>query len=204
MNCDVGQSLSQCKKIPEERVRFYAAEMVLALIHIHSMEMIYRDLKPSNVLLNADGHIQLVDMGGVVDVGGKTLGRQGYKGSEDDALFDNGSPGSERQSMTSSSMNNVKNANIVKNMLSSASNELSASLSKFRSPSGQDRDYAVAEPPTLKRARSIMGTAGYMAPEVSSCFVSKLLSSFLISAMLVPIDVPHRCWLCWSEVAVAL
>lgn len=27
----------------------------------------YRDLKPANVLLNADGHIQLVDLGGVID-----------------------------------------------------------------------------------------------------------------------------------------
>jgi hypothetical protein len=31
-------------------------------------------LKPTNVLLNADGHIQLVDLGGVVDAEGKTLG----------------------------------------------------------------------------------------------------------------------------------
>lgn len=70
-------ALSLCDqgKMSEERVRFYAAEIVLALSHIHRIGWIYRDLKPQNVLLNMDGHIQLVDLGGVVDVEGKLLGK---------------------------------------------------------------------------------------------------------------------------------
>jgi serine/threonine protein kinase len=45
----------------------------LALMHVHSMGMIYRDLKPENILLNMDGHVQLVDLGGMVDPTGNVL-----------------------------------------------------------------------------------------------------------------------------------
>lgn len=48
----------------EDRVRFYSAEILLALFHMHRLGMIYRDLKPANVILNHDGHIKLVDLGG--------------------------------------------------------------------------------------------------------------------------------------------
>lgn len=54
-------------QMPEERVRFYCAEITLALSHMHQMGFIYRDLKPPNTLLMPDGHIKLVDLGGVVD-----------------------------------------------------------------------------------------------------------------------------------------
>jgi serine/threonine protein kinase len=53
------------ERLPEERVRFYSAEIILALCYLHQRGLMYRDLKPNNVLLNDDGHIQLVDLGGV-------------------------------------------------------------------------------------------------------------------------------------------
>ena len=64
------------EKLTEERVQFYAAEIVLALAHLHQMGLMYRDLKPNNVLVNDDGHVQLVDLGGVVDEDGKVIGAQ--------------------------------------------------------------------------------------------------------------------------------
>ena len=61
------------KRLSEERAKFYAAEIALALNHMHGMGLLYRDLKPSNVLLGQDGHCFLSDLGGVIDESGQTL-----------------------------------------------------------------------------------------------------------------------------------
>ena len=42
---------------------FYAAEVICALEHLHKHRIIYRDLKPEHVMINSQGHIQLVDFG---------------------------------------------------------------------------------------------------------------------------------------------
>lgn len=55
--------LQQKGKFPEAHCRFYSAEIALAISYLHSMGIIYRDLKPENVLLQSSGHIQLVDFG---------------------------------------------------------------------------------------------------------------------------------------------
>ncbi|XP_038984133.1 serine/threonine-protein kinase UCN-like [Phoenix dactylifera] len=42
-------------------IRFYLSEIVSALAHLHSLSIVYRDLKPENVLLQASGHVTLTD-----------------------------------------------------------------------------------------------------------------------------------------------
>ncbi|CAN0270350.1 unnamed protein product, partial [Pylaiella littoralis] len=98
------------RRLEEPRARFYAAEIALALMHLHDIGLMYRDLKPRNVMLGMDGHIQLADMGGVGDCFGDMSARKMRK-----------------------------------------------------------HGAAVERRPTLKnfKRRSIMGTKGYMAPEMA-------------------------------------
>ncbi|XP_003393926.2 serine/threonine-protein kinase Genghis Khan isoform X1 [Bombus affinis] len=50
-------------RLPEDMARFYIAEMVLAIGSIHDLRYVHRDIKPDNVLLDANGHIRLADFG---------------------------------------------------------------------------------------------------------------------------------------------
>ncbi|KAL5976392.1 hypothetical protein ACLOJK_020723 [Asimina triloba] len=45
----------------EQAARFYVAEVLLALEYLHMLGVVYRDLKPENVLVREDGHIMLSD-----------------------------------------------------------------------------------------------------------------------------------------------
>ena len=49
--------------LPEAWVRFYCAELILAISHLHSLDVLYRDIKPHNVMLDGRGHIMLIDYG---------------------------------------------------------------------------------------------------------------------------------------------
>ena len=51
------------KRFPNPVAKFYAAEVTLALDYLHSMHIIYRDLKPENLLLDRHGHLKITDFG---------------------------------------------------------------------------------------------------------------------------------------------
>ncbi|KJE96608.1 G protein-coupled receptor kinase 4 [Capsaspora owczarzaki ATCC 30864] len=65
---DLQFHLSFCTVFEEERARFYAAEMILGLQHLHQNNLLYRDMKPENMLLNEEGHVCLSDLGLAVEL----------------------------------------------------------------------------------------------------------------------------------------
>lgn len=55
--------LKRRKKFPENMAKFYAAEIASAMAHLHKLNIIYRDAKLENVLLDHTGHACITDFG---------------------------------------------------------------------------------------------------------------------------------------------
>ena len=55
--------LKQKGQFKANQAVFYASEIVCALEHLHSKQIVYRDLKPENLMLCRDGHLKLTDFG---------------------------------------------------------------------------------------------------------------------------------------------
>ena len=62
-NGDLSKHLSFEKRFKEPRAKFYICEILLALEDLHKRDIIFRDLKPDNVVLDKDGHCKLTDFG---------------------------------------------------------------------------------------------------------------------------------------------
>jgi serum/glucocorticoid-regulated kinase 2 len=60
---DLYHKLKTDGNLSEELVRFYGAQIVIALQHLHDLGIAYRDLKPENILIDEDGYIKLCDFG---------------------------------------------------------------------------------------------------------------------------------------------
>jgi len=55
--------LRRAGRFTNEVTKFYAGEIVLAFDYLHKMDIVYRDLKPENLLLDQDGHVKITDFG---------------------------------------------------------------------------------------------------------------------------------------------
>ena len=60
---DLGFQISRERKFDENRAKIYICEIVLALEELHKRDIIFRDLKPDNIVLDDEGHAMLTDFG---------------------------------------------------------------------------------------------------------------------------------------------
>uniref|UniRef100_A0A7N6BJC6 G protein-coupled receptor kinase n=1 Tax=Anabas testudineus TaxID=64144 RepID=A0A7N6BJC6_ANATE len=83
---DLHYHLSQHGVFSEKEMRFYAAEIILGLEHMHNRFVVYRDLKPANILLDEHGHVRISDLGLACDFSKKkphaSVGTHGYMAPE--------------------------------------------------------------------------------------------------------------------------
>ncbi|XP_054267062.1 G protein-coupled receptor kinase 1 isoform X1 [Macrosteles quadrilineatus] len=83
---DLHYHLSQHGVFNEHEMKFYAAEVILGLEHMHRRYIVYRDLKPANILLDEHGHVRISDLGLACDFSKKkphaSVGTHGYMAPE--------------------------------------------------------------------------------------------------------------------------
>lgn len=59
----MSRALHKIKRFNEDRAKLYLAEIILALEDLHKKDIIYRDLKPDNIVFDEEGHALLTDFG---------------------------------------------------------------------------------------------------------------------------------------------
>ncbi|CAA6671777.1 unnamed protein product [Spirodela intermedia] len=140
------------KRFPLSAVRFYGAEVLLALEYLHMLGVVYRDLKPENVLIRSDGHIMLSDF----DLSLESIASPAVRYSPDQSVV----------AVSSSAAFSFHEAVGGKDPSRIGPDSLSRSRSTRSSSSAAGR-FFVAEP-VEARSCSFVGTHQYVAPEVAA------------------------------------
>jgi serine/threonine protein kinase len=60
---DIDTLLNHKEVLNETEARFYISELLLAIEELHRNGIMYRDLKPDNIVIDENGHVKLTDFG---------------------------------------------------------------------------------------------------------------------------------------------
>ncbi|GMH20810.1 hypothetical protein Nepgr_022652 [Nepenthes gracilis] len=161
-HCPGGDLHSLRHKQPSKRfslspARFYAAEVLVALEYLHMLGIIYRDLKPENVLVRSDGHIMLTDfdLSMMCSDSIPSIQCSSCPGPHDPTAESLPSPPPKKTKTPAAA-----------SPFSCLPNQLFRPK-KIQAPSGCQKRLFVAEP-VAARSCSFVGTHEYVSPEVAS------------------------------------
>ncbi|KAK7328383.1 hypothetical protein VNO77_22488 [Canavalia gladiata] len=167
--CPGGDLFTARQRQPRKRftissTKFYAAETLVALEYLHMMGIVYRDLKPENVLVREDGHIMLSDFDlclkcDVVPklLRSKTRSERSFKSTKSSAPSSCAAPMQPVLSCFSASSRRKKAPGTVTETV------IRENVQVF-----DELDPEIVAEPTNARSKSFVGTHEYLAPEVIS------------------------------------
>ncbi|CAF3642631.1 unnamed protein product [Rotaria sp. Silwood1] len=69
---DMFSLLRKVGRFSEQHARFYAAQIVLTFEYLHYLDIIYRDLKPEDLLIDTDGYLKVTDFSFAKKITGRT------------------------------------------------------------------------------------------------------------------------------------
>ncbi|XP_057457347.1 serine/threonine-protein kinase D6PKL1 [Lotus japonicus] len=147
------------KRFPEPAVRFYASEVLVALEYLHMLGIVYRDLKPENVLVRSDGHIMLTDFDLSLKCDDSTSTAQIISTQNSPHIAPHKDPRAEAPQFNSSC--------IIPNCIVPAVSCFQPKRKRKKKQSQHTGPEFVAEPMDI-RSMSFVGTHEYLAPEIVS------------------------------------
>ncbi|KAH7536992.1 hypothetical protein FEM48_Zijuj03G0044700 [Ziziphus jujuba var. spinosa] len=148
------------KRFNEAAVRFFASEVVVAMEYLHMMGIVYRDLKPENVLVRSDGHIMLTDFDLSLKDDNSTSTAQLISDQDSSHADTSNDYPIDQSSFATSSC-------IIPNCIVPAVSCFHPKRKRKRKPNRTGTVDIVAEPINV-RSMSFVGTHEYLAPEIVS------------------------------------